>query len=284
MDGKKKNDIVPDDGTYIGNKKGNALRAKKVKENFDKAWKSQKQLLKTSVVKLFKETNSLSVRWYTLVDWDDSILTTPRRIRRGLSLLGRGKFPLTAEAVRQAVKIAEEIDLKIKAGSFTWQDYPQWLPKKYRPKNLKEDKPITFEKAIEAFIADYWLRKDKKKYQDDKNLKTTYLRYYKRFPDWQSVPTKEAFDKVASEYPKSVNRNKCCSALKKLAPYCGLLGYDPREFRLRQSEIEVKAKPKRDLTEQEIESWYDKFPDWQGNTASPSHWELWQRTQAGLYI
>ena len=108
-------------------------------------------------------------------------------------------------------------------------------------------------------------------------MKQTYLTYYKRIPDWQIIPTKEALDKVASEYPKSVKRNQCCTALKKLAPYCGLLDYDPKEFRLKQNQIEVRAKPKRDLTEQEIESWYNEFPKWSEEiNGEQSHWQLWQ--------
>ena len=271
------NGIVPDDGSYLGNKKGNVLRAKKIKEEFDRAWELQKQLLKNSSVKLYKGQESIRLQWNTMVDWDDSTLITPKRVKRALSALNRGKFPLTANAVNQAVAIAQEIDLKIKAGSFTWQDYPQWLPKKLRPKNPETKKPITFEKAIENFIADYWLNKDKNKYQDCQNLKKTYLAYYKKFPDWQAIPTKEALDKVAREYPKSVKRNQCCTALKKLAPYCGLPDYDPKEFRLRQNQIKVKAKPKKDLTEQEVEYWYNKFFEWsKGINGDQSHWKLWQ--------
>ncbi|MGK7949196.1 MAG: hypothetical protein AB4368_10440 [Xenococcaceae cyanobacterium] len=150
------------------------------------------------------------------------------------------------------------------------------MPKQLRPKNLNSEKPITIKDAIEAFINDYWLNKDKNKYQDNINLKNTYLGYYKRIPDWNIIATKEILDKVAREYPKSIKRNECCTALKKLAPYCGLLDYAPQEFRLKKNQIEVKAKPKRDLSEKEIEEWYDKFPEWQGNKSNPSHWELWQ--------
>ncbi|MGK7950779.1 MAG: hypothetical protein AB4368_18875 [Xenococcaceae cyanobacterium] len=275
MGAKRINGIVPDDGSYLGSKKGEALRAKKLKEEFDRAWKNQKQLLKNSLVKLYRDRNSIAVRWHTMLDWDDSTLITPRRIKRALNALNRGKFPLTANAVNRAIQIAQEIDLKIKADSFSWQDYLQWLPKHLKPK-VTPDEPITFKKAIESFIDDYWLSKDKNKYQDHKNLKTTYIRYYNKIPDWDVTPTKEILDKVAREYPKSVNRNKCCSALKKIAPYCGLPDYDPKEFRLRQNQIEIKAKAKKDLSEKEIEEWYNKFPDWKGNAANPSHWELWQ--------
>ncbi|MDJ0635354.1 MAG: hypothetical protein QNJ34_19335 [Xenococcaceae cyanobacterium MO_188.B29] len=225
MSGKKKlpNGIVPDDGTYLGAKKGKALREAKIREQFDLAWKSQKTLLRNSLVKLYKDKASLGLQWSTMLDWDDSLLPSPRRIKRGLNALN-----------------------------------------------------ITVKDAVEAFTNDYWLNKDKNRYQDHINLKKTYLRFYKRIPDWNVTPTKEVLNKVAREYPKSVNRNKCCTALKKLAPYCGLLDYDPQEFRLRKNQIEVKAKPKRDLTEQEIEEWYNKFPQWQGKKGNPSHWELWQ--------
>lgn len=273
---KTPNGIVPDDGSYLGNKKGNTLRAKKIKEDFDRAWESQKQLLKNSPIKLYKGQESIRLQWNTSVDWDDSTLANPKRIKRSLNTLNRGKFPLTANAVHQAIAIAQEIDLKIKAGSFTWQDYPQWLPKHLKPKNPETKKPITFKEAIEAFIADYWLTKDKKRFQDHENLKDTYLAYYKKIPNWNIIPTKEVLDNVAREYPKSVKRNQCCSALKKLAPYCGLPDYDPKEFRLKQSQIEVKAKPKKDLSEKEIEDWYNKFSQWIGQESNPSHWQLWQ--------
>ncbi len=278
MSGKKTpNSIVANDGSYLGAKKGKALRDKKIIEDFQKAWKSQRQLLKDSLVKLYKDKSSIGLQWHTLVDWDDSTLVVPRRIKRALNALNRGKFPLTSEAVNRAVQIAQEIDLKIKANSFTWQDYLQWLPKNLKLKqHIQPNKPITLRDAINAFIDDYWLTKDKKRYQDHKNLKTTYLTYFNKFPDWGAVPSKEILDEVARNYPKSVKRNQCCSALKKLAPYCGLSDYDPKEFRLRKSQIEVKAKPKRDLSEQEVEEWYNKFSQWKGNIANPSQWELWR--------
>ena len=118
MGAKRINGIVPDDGSYLGSKKGEALRAKKLKEEFDRAWKNQKQLLKNSLVKLYRDRNSIAVRWHTMLDWDDSTLITPRRIKRALNALNRGKFPLTANAVNRAIQIAQEIDLKIKADSF----------------------------------------------------------------------------------------------------------------------------------------------------------------------
>ena len=278
MSGKKTNGrIVPDDGSYWGNKKGQALRDKQVREKFQQSWKSQKQLLKDSLVKLYRDKATIGLQWYTVLDWDDSTLTVPRRIKRALNALNRGKFPLTAKAVKQAVIIAEEVDLKIKANSFSWQDYPQWLPKNLKPQNIAPDKTITFKDAIEAFIDDYWLSKDSERYQDHKNLKSTYLAYYKKIPDWNTIPTKEVLDKVAREYPKSVKRNQCCSALKKLAPYCGLSDYDPQEFRLKKSQVEVKAKPKIDLSEKEIEEWYNKFPQWAKEiNGDQSHWKLWQ--------
>ena len=276
MSDKKNNGIVPDDGSYLGAKKGKALREKQVKEKFDRAWKTQRQVLKDCLVKLYKDKSSIGVQWHTLVSWDNSTLTAPRRIKRGLNALNRGKFPLTSEAVNRAITIAQEIDLKIKANSFNWQDYPQWLPEKFKPKNTLSDKPITVRDAVEAFIGDYWLSKDKKKYQDHRNLKQTYLVYYKRIPNWDVIPTKEMLDKVAREYPKSVKRNQCCSALKKIAPYCGLPDYDPKEFRLRQNQVEVKAKPKKDLSEKEIEEWHEKFLKWQEGKGNPSYWELWQ--------
>ena len=270
------NDIVPNDGTYLGSQKGKSLREKQLKEKFDQAWKSQKQLLKDSLVKLYRDKNSIGLQWHTMSSWDDSLLSSPRRIKRALNALNKGKFPLTSEAVNRALQIAQEIDLAIKANKFTWQDYPQWLPKKLRPKKTSTEKTITIKDAVEAFVDDYWLSKDRNKYQDSINLKNTYLGYYKRIPDWNITPTKEVLDKVAREYPKSVKRNECCTALKKLAPYCGLPDYDPKEFRLKKNQIEIKAKPKRDLSEKEIEEWYNKFPDWQGNIGNPSHWKLWQ--------
>ena len=273
---KTPNGIVPDDGSYLGSKKGKALREKRVKEKFDRAWISQKKLLKDSLVKLYKDKQSIGLQWHTMVDWDDSTLIVPRRIKRSLNALNRGKFPLSSEAVNRAIRIAQEIDLKIKADSFSWQDHPQWLPKNLKPKQVQPDKPITVRDAINAFIDDYWLTKDKKRFQDHENLRDTYVAYYKKIPDWDVVPNKEILDKVARDYPKSVKRNQCCSALTKLAPYCGLPDYDPKEFRLRKNQIEVKAKPKRDLSEKEIESWYYKFPQWKGLKGNPSHWELWQ--------
>ena len=277
MDAKKKsNGIVPDDGTYLGAKKGNTLRAKKVKEEFDRAWKSQKQLLKNSSVKLFKETTTISVRWHTMVDWDDSTLTNPRRIRRGLGLLGRGKFPLTANAVNQAIVIAQEIDLKIKANSFSWQDYPQWLPRHLKPKKLKDNKPKTIAEWMTEYEQNYWLTRNKNRYQDHRNWDKSYLRYLKRIKDKNQLPSKEIFDQVCANYPKSKKRNECCSRIKHFAHFCELSDYDPKEFRLKNNQIEVKAKPKRDLSEKEIEEWYSKFSEWQGNKGNHSYWKLWQ--------
>ncbi len=268
--------IVADDGTYIGNKKGNALRAKKIKEEFNQAWKSQKQLLKHSLVKLYRDKHSIGLQWHTMVDWDDSTLLTPRRIKRALNALNRGKFPLTANAVNQAIQIAQEIDLKIKANSFTWQDYPQWLPRELKPKNLAPDQPKTIAEWIAEYEEDYWLNKNKQRYQDDRNWKKSYLLYLNRIPDWSKYPSKDIFDEVCKNYPKSIKRNECCTRIKYFAHFCGLVDYDNKQFRLKKNQIEIKAKPKRDLSEKEIEEWYDKFPKWQGKKGTPSHWQLWQ--------
>ncbi|MDJ0690174.1 MAG: hypothetical protein QNJ41_16885 [Xenococcaceae cyanobacterium MO_188.B32] len=276
MGAKKTNGIVPDDGSYLGSKKGNALRAKKLKEDFARAWKSQKQLLKNSLVKLYRDRNSIAVRWNAMIDWDDSTLVTPRRIKRALNALNRGKFPLTANAVNQAVSIAQEIDLKIKANSFTWQDYPQWLPRELKPKNTTPNKPKTIAEWIVEYEENYWLSKNKEEFKDHRNWDKSYHRYLKRIPDNSKIPSKEIFDQVCANYPKSKKRNECCSRIKSFAHFCGLTDYDPKEFRLRQDQIEVKANPKRDLTEQEIEYWYKKFPEWQGNEGNSSYWELWQ--------
>ncbi|MGK7949195.1 MAG: hypothetical protein AB4368_10435 [Xenococcaceae cyanobacterium] len=119
------NGIIPDDGSYLGSIKGKALREKQAKEKFDRAWKSQKQLLKDSLVKLYKDKNSIGLQWHTMLNWDDSLLPSPRRIKRALNALNKGKFPLTSESVNRAIQIAQEIDLKIKANSFSWQNYPQ---------------------------------------------------------------------------------------------------------------------------------------------------------------
>jgi len=46
------NGIFPNDGTYIGAKKGKALREEKLKKEFNEAWKSQKTLLNVSSTEL----------------------------------------------------------------------------------------------------------------------------------------------------------------------------------------------------------------------------------------
>ncbi|MGF1591316.1 MAG: hypothetical protein ACFCU7_19135 [Pleurocapsa sp.] len=47
--------VIPNDGSYLGAKKSQALRDKKVKEDFEQAWESQKSLLKKNTVKLYKD-------------------------------------------------------------------------------------------------------------------------------------------------------------------------------------------------------------------------------------
>ncbi len=61
MSDKKNNGIVLDDGSYLGAKKGKALREKQVKEKFDQAWKTQRQVLKDCLVKLYKDKSSIGV-------------------------------------------------------------------------------------------------------------------------------------------------------------------------------------------------------------------------------
>jgi hypothetical protein len=117
--------IIPDDGTYLGSKKGKALREQRLQEGFDKTWSSQKILLKDSQVKLYKDKASIGLQWQSYIGYDGSTLASPNRVKRSLNNLGRGKFPHTAESVNRAIAIAKEIDLKIKANSFNWLDYPQ---------------------------------------------------------------------------------------------------------------------------------------------------------------
>jgi hypothetical protein len=114
--------IIPNDGTYIGAKKGKALRERKLKEEFDKAWKSQKALLNNSQVKLYKDKTTIILQWQSITDYNDSILVKPKRLIKSLNALGRGKFPHISDAVNRAIAIAKEIDLKIQANSFKWID------------------------------------------------------------------------------------------------------------------------------------------------------------------
>ncbi|MGL6340614.1 MAG: hypothetical protein ACRC80_15930, partial [Waterburya sp.] len=268
--------VVPNDGSYLGAKKSQAIKAKKVKEDFDEAWDSQTNLLKNNTVKLYKDKTAIGVQWQSYVDWDNSKLANPRRLKRSLNALGRGKFPHTANAVNNAVAIAKEIDLKIQANLFNWLDYPQWLPKEFKPKNVTKEKDKTIAEWIKEYEAHYWLSRNKGRYQDFRNWKKAYLQYLKRMSDWSKKPSKDIFDDVCKNYPKSSKRNECCTRIKNFAHFCGLSDYDPKEFRLRKNQIESKAKPKRELTDKEIEIWFNRFPEWIGNIASPSQWRLWQ--------
>ena len=272
----KKDSIIPNDGSYLGSKKSKALRKKRIKEDFQKSWESQKIILKNCLVKLCKDRSAIGLQWYSMIDWDNSLLKTPRRIKRSLNTLNRGKFPLTAEAVNRAVQIAQEIELKIKANSFSWKDYPQWLPQNLRPKNIELEKPKTIAQWVEDYEQDYWLTRDKKEYKDHRNWKNGYLLYLKKITNWSQYPDKQLFDQACRDYPKSKKRNECCSRIKHFAHFCGLSDYDNQQFRLRENQIEIKAKPKKEMTDREVEYWYNKFPTWLGIDASESHWELWQ--------
>jgi hypothetical protein len=285
MNGKRKtsNDgIVPNDGTYLGAKKGKALREKRIKEEFDEMWNSQKTLLKDSQVKLYKDRTSIGLQWQSFIDYDNSFLAVPKRVRKALNNLGKGKFPLTSEAVKRAVAIAQEIDLAIKANKFSWQDYPQWLPDELKPKKLESEKPKTIEEWIKEYETDYWSRKSQDKtskqyYRDERNWKKGKLDYIKRVADTKAIPCKEVFDEVCKNYPKSRKRNECCSAIKTFAHFCGLIDYDNKEYRLKKHQIEVRAKKlKRQLSEQEVEEWFNKFPQWDGNESQKNQRKLWQ--------
>lgn len=274
--------IIPNDGTYIGSKKGKALREQKLKEEFDKAWESQKVLLKESQVKLYKDKTTISLQWQSYTDYDGSTLAKPNRIKKSLNNLGRGKFPHTSEAVNRAIAVAKEIDLAIKANKFNWLDYPQWLPDELRPKQAVAEKPKAIEEWIKEYEADYWSRKEQDKttkqyYRDKQNWELGLLRYLKKIPDWSVAPAKDIFNEVCRNYPKSRKRNECCSVIKKFAQFCGLTDYDNKQFRLKKNQIEVKAKkPKRQLSEAEVEEWYYKFSEWSGQESNPSQWRLWQ--------
>ena len=268
--------VVPNDGSYLGTKKSQALKAKKIQAEFEKAREAQKGLLKSNAVKLYKDKTAIGAQWQSYIDWDDSKLIKPRRIKRTLNALGRGKFPHTANAVNNAVAVAKELDLKIQAGSFSWQDYPQWMPKKLRPKDKEKEEEKTIAQWIEEYEAYYWLSRDKKRYKDFKNWEKGYLRYFKKISDWSKKPSKEIFDEACRSHPKSVKRNECCTRIKFLAHFCGLTKYDPQEFRLKKNQIEVKAKAKRELTDTEVENWYKKFSEWTGQASNPSQWRLWQ--------
>ncbi|AFZ36674.1 hypothetical protein Sta7437_3166 [Stanieria cyanosphaera PCC 7437] len=274
--------IIPDDGTYIGSKKGKALREQRLKEEFDKTWESQKVLLRDSQVKLYKDKATISLQWQSYIDYDGSILAIPKRRLKSLGSLGRGKFPHTAEAVNRAAAIAKEIDLKIKANSFDWLDYPQWLPDELKPKKIEPEKPKTIEEWIKKYEADYWSRKSqdkttKQRYRDEKNWDKGIVRYLKFIPDWSVIPSKEVFDEACKSYPPSVKRNDCCSVIRTFALFCGLSDYKNFQFRILKKQAKKRTKnPKRPLSEAEILAWYDKFPQWTGIKGSPSEWRLWQ--------
>ena len=268
--------VVPNDGSYLGAKAGKALKDKKVREQFEQAWLSQKALLKDSLVKLYKDKANIGVQWQSHIDWDNSKLIEPRRIKRSLNALGRGKYPHTAKAVNNAVAVAQEINNKILAESFDWLDYPQWMPKQVRPKDDIKPESKTIAQWIAEYEEYYWLSRDKNRYQDKKNWDKGYLRYFKKIKDWTKAPSKEIFNDVCRNHPKSVKRNECCTRIKYLAQFCGLRNYDPKEFRLKGSQVKVKAKAKRELTDKEVEIWFDKFSEWTGQPSKPSPWQLWQ--------
>jgi hypothetical protein len=268
--------VVPNDGSYLGTRKAIAIRAKKVEEEFNAAWLAQKGLLKGNVIKLYKDKTSIGVQWQSYLDWDDSKLVEPNRVKRSLGALGRGKFPHTANAVNNAVAIAREIDNKIKADAFSWLDYPQWMPKEVRPQDEVKPESKTIAQWIEEYEAFYWLDKDKEEYRNHTNWKKGYLRYFKRIPDWEKTPSKEIFDAGCRNYPKSRKRNECCTRIKYLAQFCGLTGYDSKDFRLRSNQIEVRAKAKRELTDKEVEAWYEKFFTMTNSSGKKSQWQLWQ--------
>ena len=273
---RENNTVVPNDGSYLGAKAGKALKDKKIKEDFDRAWEGQKGLLKNNVVKLTKNTSSIDVRWQSFVDWNDSRLIEPRRVKKSLNVLGRGKFPHTAKAVTNAIAIAQEIDNKIKAGAFSWLDYPQWIPEKHRPQDAVKPENKTVAQWIAEYEEFYWLSRDKNRYQDFKNWDKGYLRYFKKISNWSVFPSKEVFDEACRSYPKSKKRNECCTRIKYLAHFCGLTDYDPQEFRLSKKQITTKAKAKREITDREVEAWFDRFPEWTGQPSNPSQWQLWQ--------
>lgn len=152
--------VVPNDGSYLGAKKSQALRERKIKEEFENAWDSQYKLLKDNTVKLYKDKANIGVQWQSYIDWDDKPLVKPRRIKRSLNALGRGKFPHTAKAVNNAIAIAQELDNKIKAESFSWLDYPQWMPKQLRPKDNVKPENKTIAQWVEEYKAYYWLSRE----------------------------------------------------------------------------------------------------------------------------
>ncbi len=200
---------------------------------------------------------------------------------RSLNALGRGKFPHTSDAVERAIAIAKEIDLKLKASSFSWQNYPQWLPDEFKSGNPVSEKPKTISEWIEEYEQDFWSTREcdrtKKQYfRNQEYWRCGYLVFLRRIPDWTEHPSKEIFDKACASYPKSWKRNECCTVIKYFARFCGLHDYDPQKYRITRKQVEVKAKPKREMTDIEIEQWYEKFPEWVGRSGTPSEWQLWQ--------
>lgn len=272
--------ITPNDGSFLGAKKASNKRDAKIKAEFDKTWQAQKEILKNCLVKLYKDKNSLGVQWTTLIHWDDSLITTPSRVKRSLTQLGRGKFGHNADSVNRGIAIAQEIDLKIRANAFSWKDYPQWLPNEFKPLAEEKTKQKTIGEWIKEYEKDYWSTRTKNKnskqyFRDERNWKD-YLKYFKHIPDWSKLPSKEIFDTACSNYPKSRKRNEFCSKIKAFAHFCKITDYDNKKLRLRKEQIEIKAKPRKTLTEKEIEEWYQKFSEWTGGNNGKSDWELWQ--------
>jgi hypothetical protein len=273
--------IVPNDGSFLGTQKAIAKRNAKVKEEFDKAWKSQKDILKNSLVKLYKDKNSLGVQWTSMHHWDDTLISTPNRVKRSLTQLGKGKFGHNADSVNRAIAIAQEIDLKIRANAFSWKDYPQWLPNEFKPIVKEKIKQKTIAEWIEEYERDYWSTRSQDKtskqyFRDERNWRDGYLRYLKFIKNWNACIDESILNKACLSYPKSWKKNECCTRIKYFAHFCGLSNYDNNEYRISRKQVEVKAKPKKRLTDDEIEEWYNKFSEWEGGNAKKSYWQLWQ--------
>ena len=150
------------------------------------------------------------------------------------------------------------------------------MPKQVRPKDETKPESKTIAQWIQEYKDYYWLSRDKKRYEDNENWEKGYLRYFKYVKDWNVSPTKEIFDDACMSYPKSVKRNECCTRIKYLAQFCGLKSYNPKEFRLKGNQIKVRAKAKRELTDTEVETWFNKFPNMATPNGRSSPWQLWQ--------
>lgn len=216
------NTSLGSDGSFERGKAHKAYLDSKVKSEFDKSFEKAKAVLKDKTARLTVNGEQLAIQWTTYLNWDDTPLLEGRRVKKTLQSLTGAKFGLNSESVDRALKIALELNDRLQGNTFSWVQYPQWIPDEHRPKEWVL-KTKTIGEWIEEFKKHYEATHDMSLYKSTINFEGNYLSILKQFPKDKPMTDELLIERINGI--KQANKNPR-QLLVYLKAFCTFIGYE----------------------------------------------------------